>query len=754
MNRLAVFIFFIFCFILGQYSFAQNDIPVGTWRTHYSYYNLNHVAEAGNRIFASAESGLFYFDKDDNSITTISKIDGLQAEDITALYFDSHSSQLLIGYGLGNLDVIRGNEIFNLDLTSTSQVIGSKKINHITSYQSFAYIATDYGVLKFDLNRLEVTETYRELGAGAEPLTVNQGTVLNDSLFLATEEGVIAANLVNGTNLLDYQNWKRFDVADGIPAAPVEIIVSLDNIVIAGINGDQLYKYQNVWQATSILTSVDFRNASGGDQQAIIAYNGGLIRLSPDMQENPVLSDLLSAVNMAIIDNEGHLWIADSENGLISNYNGPFQSYTLDGPYKNDIFRFGQFGKSVYAFPGGYGPGMSPQGNEAGFYVFNNDGWLNYNMVGIDQTIPEFNDIVDGVYLEGAGSLFLASAGYGLLKITNSGETIIIDETNSPLKNLAASERRVMVPGLAKAGNGLWVLNYGTPYALHFLNNDGNWTSHSFNLTVAQFPIKVMEVYDHVWMITDPAVEGGIFVYDPETQAYRFLSDAANNGGLKGDKVYDFALDKEGLVWVGTNNGVSVFTLPSEVLQGSIDAVEPVFESGLLFKDEEVLSIKVDGGNRKWIGTNKGAWLFNDAADEQILHFDQTNSPLPDNKVFDIEINPQTGEVFFATSKGIVSYRGTATEARAEHSEVKIFPNPVTEDFKGTVGISGLASDAIVKITDTSGKLIWQVQANGGTATWNVADYNGNRAASGIYLVFSATEDGEDTYVGKIAVIN
>nr|WP_238354422.1 T9SS type A sorting domain-containing protein [Fulvivirga marina] len=255
-------------------------------------------------------------------------------------------------------------------------------------------------------------------------------------------------------------------------------------------------------------------------------------------------------------------------------------------------------------------------------------------------------------------------------------------------------------------------------------------------------------------MITDPSVEGGILVYEPESKIYRFLSDVVNNGGLKGDKVYDFAVDKEGLVWVGTNNGVSVFTLPSEVLEGNVDAIEPIFENGLLFKDEDVLSIEVDGGNRKWIGTTKGAWLFNDAADEQILHFDQGNSPLPDNRVFDIEIHPKTGEVFFATSKGIVSYRGTATEARDVHSDVKIFPNPITEDFNGTVGISGLASDAIVKITDTSGKLIWQEQANGGTATWNVADYNGNRAASGIYLVFSASEDGEDTFVGKIAVVN
>jgi hypothetical protein len=64
-----------------------------------------------------------------------------------------------------------------------------------------------------------------------------------------------------------------------------------------------------------------------------------------------------------------------------------------------------------------------------------------------------------------------------------------------------------------------------------------------------------------------------------------------------------------------------------------------------------------------------------------------------------------------------------------------------------------LATNATVKITDISGKLIWQTQANGGTATWNVRDYTGRRAATGVYLVFAATSDGVESVVGKIAVV-
>jgi ligand-binding sensor domain-containing protein len=172
-----------------------------------------------------------------------------------------------------------------------------------------------------------------------------------------------------------------------------------------------------------------------------------------------------------------------------------------------------------------------------------------------------------------------------------------------------------------------------------------------------------------------------------------------------------------------------------------------------LLRDDKVTAIAIDGGNRKWMGTERGVWLFNSTGEGMIYNFTTANSPLLSNVIRDIAINHKTGEVFFATDEGIVSYRGDATESNSVFRSVKIFPNPVTNSFNGSVGINGLATNATVKITDISGKLIWQTQANGGTAMWNVRDYNGRRAATGVYLVFTATSDGVESVVGKIAVV-
>jgi hypothetical protein len=220
------------------------------------------------------------------------------------------------------------------------------------------------------------------------------------------------------------------------------------------------------------------------------------------------------------------------------------------------------------------------------------------------------------------------------------------------------------------------------------------------------------------------------------------------NGGLPSSAVRAIAIDRDGYIWVGTDEGVAYFFSETD------DAIKPLFEGRFLLRDETITAIEVDGGNRKWIGTERGVWLFSPEGETLIHNFTTDNSPLLSNMIYDIEIADETGEVFFATDKGLLSYRADATTSDAGFRELKIFPNPVTSDFSGSVGITGLATDAIVKITDVSGQLIWQTQANGGSATWNVRDYNGRRAATGIYLVFAATADGSESVVGKIAVVD
>jgi ligand-binding sensor domain-containing protein len=255
-----------------------------------------------------------------------------------------------------------------------------------------------------------------------------------------------------------------------------------------------------------------------------------------------------------------------------------------------------------------------------------------------------------------------------------------------------------------------------------------------------------------VWMIVDPAKGGGITVFNKSTNETAYLSSVQNKGGLPTNSVKSIANDREGQVWVGTNEGVVYFPNPGNVF-GSIDASRPIFENRFLLRDEAIIAIAVDGGNRKWLGTSNGVWLLDPTGEELIFNFTEENSPLPSNKIKSIAINSKSGEVYFATDKGLASFRGAATESGFQFEAVKIFPNPVTAEFSGQVAINGLYRDAIVKITDLAGHLVWQTKANGGTATWNARQLNGNRVSTGMYFVFATSEDGSERHVGKIAVI-
>jgi len=128
---------------------------------------------------------------------------------------------------------------------------------------------------------------------------------------------------------------------------------------------------------------------------------------------------------------------------------------------------------------------------------------------------------------------------------------------------------------------------------------------------------------------------------------------------------------------------------------------------------------------------------------------------LPSNSISSIAIDPITGEVFFGTTdKGICSYRADATEGGETCDNYYVFPNPVRHEYHGPIAITGLVANATVKITDVSGQVVYQTKANGGEAVWNGNNFDGERAQTGVYLVFVTNDDGSETCVTKMVFTN
>jgi hypothetical protein len=231
----------------------------------------------------------------------------------------------------------------------------------------------------------------------------------------------------------------------------------------------------------------------------------------------------------------------------------------------------------------------------------------------------------------------------------------------------------------------------------------------------------------------------------------RYFTTATGGGALPSGTVNCLVKDLNGMIWIGTNLGIAGYQNPNNAF--TEDFFTPIYNGFPILFDKNVTSIKVDDANRKWVGTSDGLWLFNDDFTEALLYFDKTNSPLPSDNIVDIEIQKETGEVFVATTKGIVSYRNDASVSAEGINKVKVFPNPVMPNYYGLVAIEGLVDQANVKIMDMAGRLVYETKSNGGTATWPLTNYNGQRATPGLYVVFVIDATGNEKIATKIAVI-
>ena len=270
------------------------------------------------------------------------------------------------------------------------------------------------------------------------------------------------------------------------------------------------------------------------------------------------------------------------------------------------------------------------------------------------------------------------------------------------------------------------------------------------------FPRKdssIIDINSLTWTRLPEYLGGGILVKNTQNQQ-RVLTTNLGSGSLPSSVINSLALDVDGNIWFASDRGAGYFA-PDDILNAArIDAVLPLYGQRKLFANEKCTAIAIEPGNRKWIWTRNGLYLFNEDGTELIQKFTAADSPLPSDSITALQFDPEKGILYVDTPNGMVSYRGSSTSASEDLSHVKIFPNPVHPGYGGTVGITGLMTGSVVKITELSGRLIYETRSQGGTASWNLNDYTGRRARGGIYMVLIVTSDGNETFAGKLAVIN
>lgn len=751
-------------FFISQLIIAQGNL---LWKGYFSYNEIVDVEVSTTKVFAATENSIFNKENTQQDVNILNSINGFKPESITAIHYSELYNKTIAGNSNGLIVIANddGSIITKVDIIEEVPVPpNKKKINDFYEYEGKIFIATDYGVSVLDVMTNEFIVTYF-IGTSGEETEVLQTTVLNNEIYAVTRQyGIRKGNLSNPF-LYDFNQWQTFDAGYWLG------IVTLNNKIVAMNTNNITYQYNGSFQ--QILNQNQFgKKIKTNGNELIVTTQNNIFVLDDQFNQIAHVTSIpgfnvsFSAAN--VVDDQ--LYIGTDKNGLFQTFlSNPtvFENISPDGPVRNYIFRVKKAANFLWAVYGDYSKEFNPYPlDQLPISKFSlNNGWENILYDDLYQA-KSISDII--INPNNQNQVYASSYFSGLLKIEGD-EVSIFNNTNTGVNGLESlilsppnpSYVDIRINGMAfDKNNNLWLTNGFVKNGIKVLKATGQWQSYSLEGISSTYEtgrygsIKI-DKNNTKWI---PAYNEGIIAFNDQMNN-KFIVVNSENGNLPDRVVNCVAIDNRNQLWIGTFKGLRVLSSVDQfIAEDELTTSSIIIQEGdlaqELFYQQNILDIEVDGANRKWISIEEGGvFLVSPNGQQTIYRFTNSNSPLPTNSVIDVEVDGITGEVFFVTDKGMVSFLGTSTKSSDDLANVYVYPNPVRPEFSGTVKIAGLTDKANVKITDIEGNLVYETTSAGGTIEWDTKAFGSYKVSSGVYMVFVASQDGLDSTVKKIMIV-
>ncbi len=748
---------------------GQNNLAIGDWEIYLPYKTGRYVTQSEDKVYYATTVALLSIDKQTLERREVSKIDGLHDVRISALNYDETTDKLIIAYNNTRLDIISGNTVTEVNDIIEKSILGDKFIYDIHVNDGIAYMATGFGIVEYDLQ-------LNQFGFFASTnFRVNTINTFQEKIYASTEQGLYTFDLNSSQNPSNFNFWELQGTDVGLDSIYTALqSIELDNTTYL-ITEERLYQ-------TTLVNTFEQIDIAAFDFRFIFEVDGKLglgVETSESNVElylyDPLTSTLeampsncINNTNDIIQDQFGTLWVADEFNDIRFIQNGTCNRIEGDGPRATNMSDLEIVDDTLYIASGGAADNFTYTFDRSGFYQFADGDWTNFNefntQVIADSNLLNFYTITKNPI---TSAVMAGTYWNGILEFdTNQRDGVVYNKhTGSSLEGAIGDEARTRITDLVyDDDDNLWVLNYAAANALNVLTAEGIW--HSFNLGNNTFVSNlVIDDLGYKWM-TLAGNNGGVLVYDDggtiaDPTDDRFFELNQSNTLLESGVIYSVHKDDDGDIWVGSELGPVVFRCGSNIFEGECaGATRKVEQDGdlaALLATESIRTIDTDGGNQKWFGTTNGVFVQSADGLTRQHHYTSENSPLLDNTIIDFAYDGKSGIMYIATNSGLNAIKTESTAASFSHSgSATVFPNPVRPDYEGPIAIKGLAKNASIKITDINGNLVYEGNSVGGQAIWDGFDYNGTKASTGIYLVFSSTTDqfrDPDTFVSRIVFI-
>ena len=734
------------------------------WESYYSYNNISVGTVSNQTIVTAAENALLLFDSSQGTAETITTIEGLSGDNISALA--TYENVILVGHEnglLAQIDINTKKIIFESGITRSNIISAEKKqINHIQLVANSAYVATGFGIVEVNPETLEFGDTYY-FGPTSSSIEVNQVFVFENALYAATKQGLFKTPQTN-LNKLEFSSW------DKLAAGNWAFLWAQDNSLYAVKDeGSSLSFFQlgNTVQKKATFPGV-LKNVSPHENGVLITVSNRVYDTDKSFVRTQTIGDLdgvkPNTFNFTISLND-QKWIGTSSEGLIRYANDTdFDLISPQGPLLNSIFDIEHLQDELWIAHGDYNLFYNPYPLEKyGLSSYIDKQWENipnnqlFNADSFVRTVAHPTEI---------GTLYACSYHGGIVAIEDNTPVALWDQTNSGLESLTFEGPNYVSirvrDALVDDNGNLWSITGYVQKGLKKRSPSGQWTGYDLSDAVLDYTQEAgysnLELYNNKILFFG-GVQSGLIGVDISQSPPQMKRIMGGDMGLPSDDIRSIRLDKDNRLWVGTRDGLAVLYAPNRFFEEDTQLRSVVISDGgnlrELLSGQFISDIEVDGNNQKWISTtSSGVFLISPDGGQILQHFTKENSPLPTSSVKTIGINEVSGEVYFGTLNGMVSFQGDAYAESESLSDANVFPNPVRPNFLGNVVIRGLQQKTRVKITDIAGNLVYDTTSQGGSISWNLRSFSGARVRSGVYLIFITSKDGLDSAVKKLMVIN
>ena len=663
---------------------GQSDLKIGDWKAHLPYKKVIDVTQSHTKVYYATAEALMSYDKEDESIELISKVEGLSETGVQKILYDQANDQLIVAYTNSVIDIITEDGIFSFsDIKDKSEIQGDKQIYDLyTNDGQFLYLATGFGLVQFDLEKLEFGFT---LNISKRVQAVDGH---GDKLIIALIDSVFTLDLTSTNSPGFFNDWQKAEL--GLPDnyEPIDVYATDSKNYI--LTSDEIYvQSQEGYNLFYVSPFDDFNHLfihpspDGWMLGSRINEDNGkskLIFFDNDDQQVDLLDRCTQNLTNASVDQEGRIFMTDIWDGIryMEDISSECRRLEVNSPKSKEATDIAIKNGAVYFASGGVTENFGDLFGNDGVYLLEDGDWTNIN----SQTFPflsgKFQLFKVAVNNNGSKAYF-ASFWAGLIEYdTETQEMTLYDETNTDDALLfQVGDNRVRLSGLeVDSDDNLWISNYSAAKPLVVKTADDTWFSYELKNTDTKVEDLIIDDAGLVWVVIG-GTTGAVVVYDtkmtladPTDDEQRTIN--LNNSEIESNLVYSIAKDLSGSIWVGTGQGAVVFECGSSAIETSCSGNRRKVQQDSIFafllETEEVISIAVDGADRKWFGTRNGIFVQSPDGEEQIARFDVDNSPLFDNNILAMAYDGISGIMYISTNKGIQSYKTETTSARVRHS--------------------------------------------------------------------------------------